>query len=89
MGDTGSPLFQIAVHCVGIKCQGGNLHILGGKGIQNILGILVILDHTGHIDMADTGIAPLCLALGPAGNFHALEAQTGHHIQHFFHGPAI
>ena len=57
--------------------------VVGGV-VQDVLGIGVILAHAGYVNMADTGVAALRLAGGPAGHLHAGKAHLGHGVDHFF-----
>ena len=83
----GGALFQIRVHGVGVEGQRGNLHALFGAVSQNFsrffIGQLV------HVDMAHARVAALCLAAGPAGNFHAGKPHFRCGIDHFFEIPSV
>ncbi len=82
-------LCKVGIHGVGIVGQGGDMHAFPGHIVHHIFGVLVVFQHALSIDVADTGVAALGLAGGPAGDFEALEAHFRRDVDSLFKRPAI
>ena len=82
--DVNGTFLQIRIHGVGVVGQSGDLHALLGAVILDVSSLRLL--YLVHIDVGHAGIPALCLALGPAADFHALEAVFRCKVDHLFKG---